>query len=593
MFFTEKLRFPLHFTPKSKMKNLSFIVAAFFLITGFYSCKSFEGAAISAKPDPIEVHADSIQYEVKVLVQPGQKLKKGGVYTGEGKIGSNSQRKVVISADKYPNLKKTGLDSTIKVATSYRDDMNGNPLVIKQSYERKGKTFELPDIENVAQCCITTSRMVLQKDQLIWSQHEYQKEVPIHLEAKFQFPKDIWKIQDGDYNKTDIVAIGEFFTKKYPASSITIKGFASPEGPYKRNVMLSVNRSKEVQKWLSEKLSEAGYKNYLDTSFFKIEVTHEDWEGFKSSVNSLPYDADVKSQILEIISAGLSEDEKESSIMALVGGKEKVENILAPLRRATIIMDGSEPRRSDEEIDKISADFIGGSFTGNLKETFEKEEWLYAISRVDDASGKKALLEAFREAHAGDARAFNDLGIIAIMENDKKAAQDLLESADKLKSGDYAISNNLGSAYMKLQKWNKAKDALEASLSANETPEAGFNYGVLLEKRAQYNTAANRFASAASAGLAGANYNLALCKLLQNDLSGAKADLTNAIKEDKEEPMNYYLLSVTGARANDASLMSMNLKKACELDERFKEKARQDLEFRKFWTSAEFKAATR
>ena len=44
-----------------------------------------------------------------------------------------------------------------------------------------------------------------------------------------------------------------------------------------------------------------------------------------SSVNSLPYDADVKSQILEIISAGLSEDEKEKQIMALVGGKQKVE----------------------------------------------------------------------------------------------------------------------------------------------------------------------------------------------------------------------------------------------------------------------------
>lgn len=554
------------------------------------SCKVFQGASVNCSPDPIEVHADSIRYTLKASVPPKSGMKKGGTYVGEGKIGGVSQGKIVFSSDKYPNVKKTGIDTTLNFKRPFVDKMNGNSLVIKQSYERKGKQFELPDVENLCECCITTSRLVYEGSYLIFSEHSYQKEVKATRTARFDFPKDVWAIQEQEYNQADILAIGEYLKKKYITEKVVIEGFASPEGLYKRNVELSVNRSKEVQEWLIEQLKAAGYDNYLDTNFFEVSVTHADWEGFKASIQAQPYTQDVKSQIVTLVSSGLDPNRLESEVMALVGGEDKVEHILAPLRRATIKMEGYEARRTDEEIDDISLRFIKGLGVTDLKNTFEKEEWLYAVSRTNNTNGKRVLLEAYRDAYPSDPRAFNDLGVIALLEGDLDAGVNYLEKAYKLKSSDHAILNNLGVAYLKNGNYRDAKSSLEGSLSAQSTPEANFNLGVVMEKMGRYNMAVEKFNSASA--LNGAYYNAGLCKLLMGDLNGARTSLNEAVKQTGTDmAMPYYALAVVGARANDASLMGTNLKKACDIDSNLKEKARNDLEFRKYFTNTEFKAA--
>ena len=372
---------------------------------------------------------------------------------------------------------------------------------------------------------------------------------------------------------------------------MVIEGFASPEGPYKRNVELSVNRSKQVQDWLIEQLKEAGYENYLDTSFFEISVTNEDWDGFKARIQSQPYSQDVKNQIVQLVSAGLDPNDLEKHVMALVGGKDRVENIVAPLRRATIKMEGYEARRTDEEIDRIAIEFVRGSFEGSLKETFEKEEWLYAISRQDKIRAKKALLEAFRDAYPSDPRAFNDLGVIALLQSDLDAGMNYLDKAYKLNKSDNSILNNLGVAYLKNGKYTNAQTVLENSIGAGSTPEANFNLGVVLEKMARYNLAIGKFNNAGD--LKGATYNAGLCKLLMGNLTGARNTLEEAVKktgDDMAEP--YYALAIAGARGKDASLMGKNLRKACQINSAMKDKARKDLEFRNYYTSTEFKVAT-
>ncbi|MEM0999517.1 MAG: tetratricopeptide repeat protein [Bacteroidota bacterium] len=517
-------------------------------------------------------------------------MKKGGTYIGEGKLGGVSVGKVVFSADKYPEVKKTGIDTTIRFNRAFEEKMDGNSLMIKQDYERKGKTFELPEIENLCECCITTSKLVYEGTFLVFSEHNYQKEVRAERKAQFNFPKDVFDIQENQYDKSDIVAIGDFLKKKYNTDKVVIEGFASPEGPYKRNIELSVNRSKEVQAWLIEQLKAAGYEQYLDSSFFDIRVTYADWDGFKQSIQSQPYSQDVKSQIVTLVSAGLDPDKLEAKIMQLVGGKDKVEHILAPLRRATIYMEGYEPRRTDAEIDKIAVDFAAGNFSGNLKDTFEKEEWLYAITRMPKPSKKKILLEAFRDAYPSDPRAFNDLGVISIMQNDNSAGMNYLEKAYKLDTKNHAIQNNIGVAYIKNGKYRDAKSSLESSLAAKTTAEANFNLGVVLEKMARYNMAVEKFNAASS--LKGAYYNAGLCKLLMGDVNGAKNSLNEAIKQTGESmAMPYYVLAVAGARSKDPSVMGVNLRKAVTIDPSLKAKARKDLEFRNYFTNTEFKAA--
>jgi tetratricopeptide (TPR) repeat protein len=573
------------------MRRVTYYLAFAVLASiGFSSCKVFKGASVNCTPDPIEVHADSIRFQLKASVPPKSGLKKGGTYTGEGKIGGVAVGKIVFSSEKYPNVKKTGIDTTIKFARPFNEKMDGNSLLIKQDYERKGKTFELPEVENLCECCITTPRLVYEGTYLLYSEHNYVKEIRAERRAQFDFPKNVSDLQAGQYSKGDIVAIGDFLKKKYNTKKVVIEGFASPEGPYKRNVELSVNRSKQVQKWLSEQLKAAGYAQYLDSSFFDIRVTHEDWESFKSNIQSQPFPEDVKKQIVSLVSGGLQPDELESKVMQLVGSKEKVEYILAPLRRATIFMEGSETRRTDAQIDSIAQAFTNGALNGNLKDIFEKEEWMYAISRMPKPTKKKMLLEAFRDAHPTDARAFNDLGVVSLMEGDNEAGLNYLDKASKLNSKDAAVQNNLGVAYIKSGKYKEAKATLESSLAAKSSPEANFNLGVVLEKMARYNMAVEKFNAASN--LNGAQYNAGLCKLVMGDLNGAKSSLNEAAaKSGDTDAMPYYLLAIVGSRSKDPSLLTSNLRKAVGIDGKLRDKAVKDLEFRNYYNNTEFKAA--
>jgi tetratricopeptide (TPR) repeat protein len=462
--------------------------------------------------------------------------------------------------------------------------------MIAQTYDKKGKEFELVDVRDLAQCCITTSRLVWENDQVLFSGHEYKEQVPLRLEAKFNFPKNVADISSDQYNKSDINAIGEFLKAKNVATSVSMSGFASPEGPYKKNVGLAMGRLGGAKTWLIDQLKAAGYEQYLDSSFFSLKTSAQDWAGFQKGISSYPQN--TRDQISEIVLSGLDENEKEKQIMALVGGKDKVEFILAPLRRVTIVMEGFEPRRTKAEITQIAQDFIDGKLEGGLKDKFEKEEWLYAATLFDKPTDKLVLYEAYSRAYASDYRGHNNAGASEILIGNNNDAAESLESANKLNSTDYAVNNNYGVAYKLEKKYKDAKRHLETSLSSQSTPEANFNLGVVMERMGRFNEGVQKFNSAST--IAGNEYNAGLCKLMMDDISGAKASLSSAIKKsDDSSGWPHYLMAIAAARGQDPSAMSVNLKKACEIDSKLKEKAPKDLEFRKYWNSPEFKAAVK
>jgi Tfp pilus assembly protein PilF len=112
-----------------------------------------------------------------------------------------------------------------------------------------------------------------------------------------------------------------------------------------------------------------------------------------------------------------------------------------------------------------------------------------------------------------------------------------------------------------------------------------------MEKMAKYGEASDMFERAGE--LPCAAFNAGLCKLLHGDLAGAKADLENAIRQDRERALNYYVMAILGARLPDNQLLVLNIKRAVQLDGQLVDKAGRDLEFRKFFDNAEFQVAIR
>ncbi|MCS7084488.1 MAG: hypothetical protein RMM53_00335 [Bacteroidia bacterium] len=576
-----------------------------FIVAALTGCKSFQGAQLSVTPNPLEVHADSLAFTARASIEPKSKLKKKGIYEGKLQLRDSVNNKtfpitgIVISGEKFPNWKKEGARTSVSPKVAYQDAMDGTKLISVNGYDKGKKHKDLPPT-TLAPCCITTSRLYCGaapgEDQVAFyfAGVEYETRKPITLTAKFQFPQNVFEIQPTDFENQEIKAIGEFLSKKYSATKVYIEGFASPEGTVRRNRFLSVERSKQVRAWLVQQLRERGYKSYLDSSFFEIRTTTEDWEGFKNNLDKTNYSEDVKRQIIAIISGGFEEDVKERKVMALVGGAVQVENILAPLRRATIKLEGATSAHSDEQLKAFTDNLIAGKVAPDSARKFyvRPEEMLYTIKSVytKDDDRKKAV-EAFTKVYPDDHRGYNDLGAFMILEGKYDEADRLLSTAKSKKDGEAIVMTNTGALKIRQGKYDEALSTLQAAYAAKQMPEAAFNAGIVHLKRAEYSRAAEMFDAAGN--IRCGRYNAALAKLLLNDLGSAKADLDASIKAQADYALNYYLLAILGARTEDPSVILPNIKEASRLKSELGRKALKDLEFRRYNQNDDFKAAVK
>lgn len=558
-------------------------------------CAKFKGTVVTVTPNPLEVHADSVKYSVKVTVPPKSGLRRKSTYTGKLAVKSGGNRyevrTVTISADQYPKkqLKNEGVTVSTQGVFAFQEGMDGGMFVAENSYERKGKSFDLPDFD-LAPCCITTSRLVDTRPYVLFEQHTYTSKRPITLEALFQFPQNVHLIQPGEYERQAVRDIVAFLQKKYPATSVTLAGYASPEGRFKRNQFLSLNRYKEVQKWLVEQMQKEGYTAYLDSTFFKVSATPQDWEGFKQNLAQTSLPENVRQQVVQVIASNLNPDAKEQRVMQLVGGPKEVEFILAPLRRTNVRLEGFSGRLSDEQIDSIANAFLSGAITQEaLLNALVQEELYFATTRQKDNARRERLLKAYSSRYSQDHRAINDLGALAVLAGRLDEAMDYLNTANRYSANNPAVLNNMGLVYAARKEYAQAAQAFQASYAARPTPEAAFNLGVIYEKTAQYAAAAEAFNNAGD--LPGAHYNAGLSRLLMNDLAGAKVSLERAIQQDANNALAYYVLAIVGARSADNNLLVTNLRRAVQANRDLAKKAQSDLEFRKQRESAEFKAA--
>ena len=85
------------------------------------------------------------------------------------------------------------------------------------------------------------------------------------------------------------------------------------------------------------------------------------------------------------------------------------------------------------------------------------------------------------------------------------------------------------------------------------------------------------------------SYNLALAQLLLDNTTGAKTTLDCADKNGEI----YYLMAVIGARTQNVQMMNENLKKAIQIDTKYRKQAKADREFIKFFNNADFMEITK
>lgn len=163
----------------------------------------------------------------------------------------------------------------------------------------------------------------------------------------------------------------------------------------------------------------------------------------------------------------------------------------------------------------------------------------------------------------------------------------MFEMADKMAPGRAAPNCNIACIYSLQGRYEAAREYFEKSLKAVESQEAHYNLGLIYSKEGKYFEALEQFNKAGA--IREADFGKGLVKLLSGDLAGAQADLENYITNVTDDASGYYALAVAYARMNNVELACINIQRACAIDSEFCNKASNDLEFKAFSNSVQFK----
>ncbi|MDX5443255.1 MAG: OmpA family protein [Hymenobacteraceae bacterium] len=606
-------------------------------------------------PAPLEVWGDSVVFKANITVPRDRKMRKDGSYVIRPELGGKKMTPISIPSSRLNDPGRNGINTSVRVATKFEEDMIGNDLEIEHEYQYGKKKKEFKDMDDIADCCVTTGRLFIMNSQYEMQVFQMRQGAtePLKMVAQLNFPLDVSKFST--YNpQQELKAIGEYL-KKNPNATITIRGYASPEGTFERNKTLANERAEAAKQWLVTKLNKGGYAKNFDAGKIKVETTTEDWRGYLQTLQRSQLSEAQQRQVADIISAGLSPAETEKRVMAITGGRKQTEEYLAPLRRATVVIEAPgafRPRFTTAQIDSVATLYTEGKIPeSSLKDIYGQEEYLQAAQRTYAKEGKVSLFTAYYQKYPDDIRAFSNVGVATMVDDSKldiiggddaligvgfnrdevdidteydldddkvkvkykykeedtkhgadykvkikrdldEAEQLLVQAYEKQKDSE-VIANNLAGLFLMKGNYTQAKpfiEQLERENKGKTGQAANYNMGLYYARTGDIHRALQHFEQASK--VKGVEYNRGLAKLMTGNPVGAKADLQAYLRDHPDHALANYVMAIAGARTNDLNTLTTHLKKAIAANENLSDVAKEDLEFKKYWSNDAFKKAS-
>jgi len=634
---------------KYKMKQKSTILkiaSLILLVIVITSCnglkkmaKSYDDVKYQVIPEVLETHAGKVEVTVNAEFPPKYFNKKAAVYfapelTYDG--GATILSPVMIKGEKvegegYSVNYETG--TTIRYTETFdyipemevselmvtpivfqpkvelvkgwtMDDAKAAPKAVDLGYTKLADgvitTSQRIEMENEVRETIEIGEEVIETDSqgnilielydiqipqelnlLSLAPHGYEKVTIISEGANIYFPKNLYNFNANlKWNKkTDVKAeldrLYDFVRKGWEIKDIAIDGWASPEGEETFNDGLSENRAKTAQKILNrsfakiakEKETKVNFEDPKEDINYQLVGHGPDWNGFLAKVESSSIKD--KSPILNVVRSS-NPAQKEEKIREMIDiYPELEESILPPLREAKITISCFEPKKTDQEIARLA--------TSNPSE-LTQQELLYAATLTEDWDVQYKIYQAATNNYPKSWEAFNNAGMTAMKLGKVRDASDYLKKADKLSPNNAMVSNNMGVLYAMQDNFTEAEKYLK---KANKMGiDNNYNLGVIDITKGEYSQAMTKFTGVKC------DYNVALTQVLMGDNASAEGNLECARKNGA----TYYLLAIVGARSDNEALMLTNLKKAIKAKPSYKEEARIDREFIKYFNNDDFKA---
>lgn len=560
--------------------------------------KKYETVKYEVTPEVLETHGGKISVTVKGTFPEKYFSKKATVDFSPVLTyakGTTPLKSITLQGEKVKNgtgtviKKKSGGTFTFTDVITYNPDMNVSELTVNAKATQGKKTKELGE-KKLADGVIYTSERVQREEDTYLAEHGYQKEVIVSKTGTIFFAKGIstldltnLALNKDETNKTKLKAFTDFIKNGWKIKNVEITAWASPEGEETRNQGLSDDRSKTGEKYLKEQIKAVmkekakannekvdDKKLEADIPVATLNAKGEDWDGFLQSLGASSIKE--KNTILNVVNTQTDLLKKEKEIENMTVIYPEIEQlILPPLRRSVMTINFYEPKKTDQEIAKLAT---------TLPDSLKKEELLYAATLTQDLNTQLKIYEASTRIYSNDWKGFNNAAYVCLKLGKVEEAATYLEKANTMNPNNGMVINNLGVVASWNKQYDNAKSYYETAqgLGINE----GFNLGIIDIRNGNYAAALTSFGSRTC------THNIALAQLLSGNSSAAATTLDCA--ENKSAAV-YYLMAVVGARSGNTSMIYSNLPLAIDADPSYRDQAKDDREFLKYFSSAEFQNA--
>jgi len=595
------------------MKRLIF---AFFLVGAF----SMSGCALkkmmkmadeqnlTVTPSPLEVHSDTVSFEVSATLPP-KMLKKDHIYAIDLEYQYNGQsvelERIEFAANDFPNSNEESPRMTESFSFPYNDDIgNGNLVAQGVGISTKSGKELTSDELPIAEGLITTSQLVDKNFDVAYADHGYntgEELEPTYVEFYFTQGSSYLRPSERRSDRGDFLQA--FIAEKNVTRTVSITGTHSPEGPERINANLSENRAEVIEEWYRDMMERYDYKGAADEISFILKDVVEDWTEFKEKLAD--YDEisqEQKSQILEIVNGSGSFEEKEDALHRLPSYNQIFRDIYPELRAARTEILTVMDKKSEAEISVLSKQVANNQVDSD---TLSIEEMMYGATLTPSLSEKEAIYKsAASKADSWNAHA--NLGGVYLQQAMGAGSQSQMNSLLEQATTQFELANRKeenAASYINLAIINMLQDnpvkaaelieEAEGMTASTNTVTSALNQvkGIIEIARAEYDQAITSLARAEESAVN--LYNKGLAHILSEDYQNATNALEDAIEMDDDYAWAYYALAIANARMGDENDVYSNLTKAVSMVPDLRERALNDLEFRNVSGTDAFRNAIR
>jgi Flp pilus assembly protein TadD len=400
----------------------------------------------------------------------------------------------------------------------------------------------------------------------------FQRIVPDEMMADIRYLINKADVRKEETEKKEVIGFQDYTKKanadeKIDLKRVEVAAYASPDGSIDLNTALAAERKVTSTAFLAKKLKDAGVSIELKTKY-----TPEDWDGFRELMEKS--NIQDKDLILRVLSMYNDPEVREREIRNLSQAFTDVaDEILPQLRRAKMTTSVDLIGKTDEELKALAK---------SDPASLNPAELLYAATLFDSMDEQLSIYNSFIKIYPNDWRGPNNAGFILAKQGKYDDAKPLFESAEKLKTDEPIIKNNLGAVALKNGDVKSAETLFGSAAGAGN--EVNYNLGIVSLKNAEYDKAVKYFVK-------DDDVNSALANMMSGNNNAALQDLEAFDKPDCF--MKEYLKAVIGARTAKENLLFESLEKAVAINPEMKAKARGDMEFARYFDNPKFKDITK